>query len=174
MGHPALARRAGTSATCEVKDQSEDTGSREGGAATKAGVCVYKTKGQLSPPPHPIEIHGWLERQVSKSRRRAPSPPGSSLCAAQRRRGFGFRCIRVCFGAQGDPPGPRASSGRERGAGPPRGWVPLVAGPNLPRPDNAEGGLGEAFVSLFYTLSFQGGEEGAGLKKFLNFNQVWL
>lgn len=64
--------------------------------------------------------------------------------------------------------------GRERGAGPPQRWVPLVAGPNPPRPDNAEGGLGEAFVSLFYTLSFQGGEEGEGLKKFLNFNQVWL
>lgn len=72
------------------------------------------------------------------------------------------------------PPQPRASSGRERGAGPPQGWVPLVAGPNPPQPDNAEGGLGEAFVSLFYTLSFQGGEEGKGLKKFLNFNQVWL
>lgn len=77
-----------------------------------------------------------------------------------------FGCARVCCDAR-DPPG-------RGGAGPPPGWVPLVAGPNPPRPDNAEGGLGEAFVSQFYTLSFQGGEEGEELKKFLNFNQVGL
>lgn len=135
------------------------------------GRC--KTKGQPSPPPRPIEIHGGLERQVSKSCR--PGSITAGLFFVRRTKaGSVLFLVRAGVFWRAGPPRPRASSGRERGAGPPQGWVPLVAGPNPPRPDNAEGGLGEAFVSLFYTLSFQGGEEGEGLKKFLNFNQVWL
>lgn len=55
------------------------------------------------------------------------------------------------------PPGCGRRAQGPRGAGAPC---------RSPPADNAGGGRGEAFVSLFYTLSFQGGEEGEGLKSF--------
>lgn len=138
----------------------------KGGSATKAvSVCVSKTKGQRSPPPRPIETHRGPERQVSKSPARLHQRR-SLLCVAHKGRERVILGACGCVVTLGTP--------RPRAAGPPPGWAPLVAGPNPPRPDNAEGGLGDAFVSQFYTLSFQGGEEGEELKKFLNFNQVGL
>lgn len=76
---------------------------QEKGGQQQKPMGGSKTKGQPSPPPHPIEIRGGLERQVSKSRCSAPPLPGSSLWMAQRLRVFYFWCMRVCFGAQGPP-----------------------------------------------------------------------